>query len=39
VRDAEDRVTHFVNLFGEADGHAGERAGEAPFPERPARSA
>jgi len=37
VRDAEDRVTHYVSLFGELDG-AAERAGEALPPERPART-
>jgi PAS domain S-box-containing protein len=38
VRDADDRVAHFVTLFGELDG-ATARAGEAQPPERPARSA
>jgi len=44
VRDAEDRVTHFVTLFGEIDGLGADRAGvdraaSEPLPERPARSA
>jgi PAS domain S-box-containing protein len=39
VRDADDRVTHYVTLFGEIDGLAADRPGEAQLPERPARSA
>jgi len=39
VRDADDRVTHYVTLFGELDAAAIERMGEAPLPGRPARSA
>jgi PAS domain S-box-containing protein len=39
VRDADDRVTHYVTLFGELEGLGADRAGEVQLPERPARSA
>jgi len=45
VRDADHRVTHYVTLFGELDGHGAvdragvDQAGETQPPERPARSA
>ena len=39
VRDAQDRVTHYVTLFGELEGLGVDRTGETMPPERPARSA
>ena len=39
VRDADDRVTHYVTLFGELDGLAADRGVETQPPEQPARSA
>jgi PAS domain S-box-containing protein len=38
VRDADDRITHYVTLFGELDGASGRAEQSAP-PERPARTA
>jgi PAS domain S-box-containing protein len=39
VRDAEGRVTHYVILFGEMEGHGAGLADEAPLAGRPAKSA
>ncbi len=39
VRDADERVTHYVALFRELDGLAADREGDTQFLERPAKSA
>ncbi len=39
VRDAVERVTHYVALFREVDGLAADREGDTQFPERPVKTA